>query len=186
MRITKVKIVAACVFAVIGTMLSVFWLLMRNPPESIADRSTVRARFSIPGIIRDFPVEKYVKPRDSFIYRRQPAGKGWCHWRLEIDTAAGNLDQWTNAFDTYLAKRADYIQRWGGQIHMILFRSDKDGMDHGRIRFQSTEPAGDLSITFDYLELAFTQRMLQTRPGRLLAMVFRKIGLPIDTITWPS
>ena len=162
------------------------WLLVRNPPESITDRKSAWAMIWVPRVIRDFPVEKYAGAGDSFIYRRQRAGDGWRQWCLEIDTVAENLDRWNKAFDNYLAERANSIQRPGGRMRMVLFRSDTGGVEQGWVTFQSAEPAGKLTISFGYSEMVFAQRMLRTRLGRLLALVFRRIGLPIDTITWPS
>ena len=183
MRITRTRIIVACVLVVSLGIVFFIRIIKRGPSTTIGNRRSLRAVILMPKDLRQFPVEKYVKSGDLFIYHISDRRDGYRHCRLQIDTAEGDLNDWKDAFRDYLKARGEFTEpRRRGSPQPMLFRwSNADS--HGWVAFKVPGSAGELSISFELYELGPVHRLLRTRFGRFLALLLAKIGYPLDAIT---
>lgn len=184
MRITRTRIIVACVLVVSLGIVFFVRIIRRGPSTTIRSRRSLRAVILMPKDLRQFPVEKYVKSGDSFIYHISDRRDGYRHCRLQIDTAEGNLNDWKDAFRNYLNAHGQFTEpRRRGSSQLMVFRPRSSADSHGWVMFKVPGSAGELSISFELYELGPVRRLLRTRFGRFLALLLAKIGYPLDAIT---
>jgi hypothetical protein len=180
MRITGTRIIVACVLLASPGIFFFIRIVRRGPSTTIGNRRSLRAVILLPKGLRQFPVEKYVKSGDSFVYHISNRRDGYRRCRLQIDTAEGDLNDWKDAFRDYLKARGEFTEPRSGSPQAMLFGwSSADS--HAWVTFKG--PADGPSITFEHYKLGLVHRLLRTRFGRLLAFLLAKIGYPLDGIT---
>jgi len=187
MRITKGRFIAGCISAaVVGLILSI-GIVTHSPGAAITNRKTLRALFSMPKVIREFPVEKHIKPGDGFTYDVLARAYGYQRWRLQINTAACDVNDWKDAFRDYFRPRGKWVEPgsnilWPKKAQIMQFRPSGSTGSSSLITFKKA--SDKLCITFEYHELGFKGRIFRTRWGRRLGSLLRKVG--IDAMTLPT
>ena len=191
MRITWTRLIVGLILGVLLATILLLRAAMPGPNAVITNRKTFQSLLLMPKELRKFPVEQYLASGDWFIYRLSTRPDGRRDWRLHIVSAVGEVDKWKNAFHGYLEPRGECIERRRSalgpeQVQRIYFSSNTKTGVSSVVDFKSTEPSGELYITFAYYEPGPPNRLWGTKYGRLLASVLRKIGLPIDAVTQVS
>jgi hypothetical protein len=181
-RIARTRIIVACVLVASLGIFFFIRIVRRGPSKTVRSRRGLRAVILMPKAVRQFPVEKYVKSGDSFIYHISDRRDGFRRCRLQIDTVGGDLNDWKDAFREYLKARGECTgHKWRGSREPMLFRWKGSADSHGWVIFKG--PADGLSITFEYYQPGLVRRLLGTRFGKFLAFLLAKIGYPLDAIT---
>jgi hypothetical protein len=162
-------------------------LMFPAPNTAIASRSSIRARLAVPEILREFPVEEHVSPRDWFVYRRAAGPGGRRNWTLYIACTGNDPDKWRRAFRIYLGKHGEIVER--GSVTMTegqeqRFHLRRDSGDVAFVRMKNL--SGNLHITFEYHKAIRRSRFWNTKLGIYLARILLKLGMPPDAITMPS
>lgn len=182
MRITRTRMIVACVLvASLGIFLFIR-SVRRGPSTMISSRRGLRAIILLPKDLRQFPVEKYVKSGDSFTYHISDRRDGYRHCRLQIDTADGDLNDWRDAFRDHFDVRGELTEPRAGLPYRMVFHSKSSADSHGWVTFKRPGPGGRLSIGVESYEPRLVRRLLGTRFGKFLALVLAKIGYPLDAI----
>jgi hypothetical protein len=180
MRITRTRIIVACVLVASVGIFFFIRIVRRGPSTTVSSRRSLRAIFLLPKDLRQFPVEKYVKPGDSFVYHISDRQDGLRHCRLQIDTAEGELNNWKDSFRKYLKGRGELTEPRSGSLRLMLFSSKSSADLHGWVTFKGS--ADGLSISFELHKPGPVHRLLRTRFGKFLALLLAKIGYPLDAI----
>jgi len=187
-RITRTSIIVGCILVVFVGAAFFIRIVTRSSSATIRSRNSLRALLSMPKDLRQFPVEKYIESGDSLVYHMSNRRDGLRHWRLQIETAAGDVHDWKDAFHNYLKPRGtctEYVRRRTSQPEFFLRWSDNAGA-HGWVTFTGPQAAGRLSITFEYYEFGLVHKLLSTKLGRFLGLILAKIGYPLDAMTLPT
>ena len=184
MRITRTRIIVGCILVASLGIFFFIRIVRRGPSTTVSSRRGLRAVILLPKDLRQFPVEKYVKPGDSFIYHISDRRDGFRHCRLQIDTAEGDLNDWRDAFRDHFDVRGEITQRIGGSSHrmLFLFHSKSNADSHGWVTFKRPGSAGKLSMSVEWYEPRLVRRLLRTRFGKFLAVLLAKIGYHLDAI----
>ena len=180
MRITRTRIIVGCILVASVGIFFFIRVVRRGPSTTIRSRRSLRAVILLPKDMRQFPVEKYVKSGDSFIYHISDRRDGYRHYRLQIDTAEGDLNDWKDAFRKCLKARGELIEPGSGSSQLMLFHSKSSAGSHGWVTFRG--PLDGLSISFELYEPGVVHRLLRTRFGKFLAVVLAKMGYRLDGI----
>lgn len=189
-RITGTRLIVSLILGVLLATILLLRAVMPGPNVVITNRKTLQSLLLMPKELRKFPVEEYLARGDWFIYRLSSQPNGRRDWRLHIVSAVGEVNKWKNAFHGYLEPRGKCIEHGSpqrpGQARRVYFRSNIKAGVSGVVDFKSTEPSGELYMTFAYYEPGPPNRLWGTKYGRFLASVLRRIGLPIDAVTQVS
>jgi len=142
------------IVALVAGFLGLFYAvktIQNSQSAVIRKRGSVKAWLLMPKTFRTFPVEKYIRPGEDFIYT-MPAGPGnMMRWRLQINTASEHRNHWEDAFGNY-AKEHQFItysnyQRGRNKIYKG-YRIPNG--DRCWLIFEDIDNTGDLNITLLY------------------------------------
>ena len=182
MRIARARIIVACVLVASLGIFFFIRIVRREPSTTISSRRGLRAIILLPKDLRQFPVEKYVKSGDSFMYHISDRRDGFRHCRLQIDAAEGDSTDWRDTFREHFNVRGEITEARGGLPYRVLFHSKSSADSHGWVTFKRPGSAGKLSMSVEWYEPRLVRRLLRTRFGKYLAVLLAKIGYRLDAI----
>ena len=180
-RITRKRVIIGGLVALLVGGVLLVRFAYPGPNAVISDRNSIRGRFVLPKDLREFPVEQYLRQRDWYIYRHVARARGSCDWYLQIFCVENEAEKWGRALREYFQSRGRCVERGGdativGQEHRFYLSQDSGASAVVRLKNLS----GRLHISFEYCKVRRPNRIWQTKLGRYLASVLRKVGMPID------
>lgn len=194
LRLTRTQGVIAVTLAVHLAVGGTLAHLACAPSAVVRDRHSLRALLIMPGDLHCFPVERYIKPGESFVYTMSTARDDLTRWRLSIESIPQRQDYWKHTISGHITARGfKRLGRPRNAWNSLHIRFGASGGRYAALKSQQAESNGRVCLTLEYWPSLSRRRPSYMRPIDLVRFYYQKArraffgnNAPINTITGPS